>query len=64
MGCRYPREECKDQDGVGDMQQDIRDVIARRLEAENCRIEHQRQPRERDPVAVAKGGETPGDVLE
>ena len=39
-------------------------MIPAGVKTEQRGIEHERQPREGDPIAVAKGRETPGGIFE
>ena len=59
---RRASQKRKEQERVGNVQKDIGEVIAARDRAENGRVEHPRQPCQRDPVAVVEFGKAPNQV--
>jgi len=56
-----PSQQAEQQEGVGNMEQEIGDVMAAGVEAIKLAIQHVREPGERMPVAGVTGGERPGD---
>ncbi len=56
---RHPREDDKHQEHVGRVQEHVRDVVAVGPVLIHRGVEHQRQPRQRDPVGVVELRERP-----
>jgi hypothetical protein len=61
---RCAGEDCKDQQHVGQVEQCIRDVVTARPASVARRIEHQREPRHRDPKPGMNVLESPADTAQ
>ena len=53
----------KEQEGIGDVQEQVGQVVAPRLAAVQLGVQQQRQPCQRMPVGRPRGGPGPGEVL-
>jgi hypothetical protein len=62
-GAREALERDEEQHRIRDVEDQAREMKARGIAAVECEIDRPRQPRQREPIRAAKGGERPGDGL-
>ena len=62
-GAGHFRQDRKQQQGVRHVQQEVHEVVHGRVQAEALHVGHVRQPGERMPIALVKGGQRPAHVF-
>ena len=63
-GARHALEREEEQHRIRDVENQAREMEARWIPAVECEIDRPREPRQREPIRAAKGGERPGDGLD
>lgn len=59
---RYAIQREKEQEGGGEMECNVHEVLQAGIPAEQTEIQHVRNPGEREPIGVEEGGEGPCNV--